>query len=40
MLSNRTNKDGAQTIEDVRHPFVRLPQSNASNIFQGWGPKL
>ncbi len=40
MLTNLTNSNGAQTIEDLRHPFVRVPQSDVVTIFQGWGPRI
>ena len=40
MLSYRVDKHGNQTIDDVRHPFVRTPQSDGATTFQGWGPKL
>jgi len=40
MLRYRSEKNGAQTIDDERHPFVRLPQGSVSTIFRGWGPTL
>ena len=40
MLSNRTNNDGAQTIEDLNHPFVRLPIAGTVTVFQGWGVRI
>ena len=40
MLSNRKDASGALTIEDLRHPFVRLPKTETSSLFQGWGPRI
>ena len=40
MLSNRKDVNGAQTIEDLRHPFVRLPKTEFSTMFAGWGPRI
>ncbi|HZV79007.1 MAG TPA: hypothetical protein VFF60_05260 [Candidatus Binatus sp.] len=40
MLTTHTQANGAQTIDDVKNPFVRLPHSNANTVFQGWGPRI
>lgn len=40
MLQNRTNSDGAQIIDSVDRPFVRLPAVGLSTVFQGWGPRI
>jgi hypothetical protein len=40
MLSNRINSNGVETIDDVNHPFVRLPNANTATMFQGWGPRI
>ncbi len=40
MLIYRLNKNGGQTIDDPRHPFVRLPDSGGGTIFKGWGPTI
>lgn len=40
MLSTQLNSNGVQTIDDVNHPFVRLPNIGASTVFQGWGPRI
>ena len=38
MSTNRIDREFS--IEELRHPFVRLPKSAPSTIFQGWGPAL
>jgi len=40
MLSNHRKADGAQTIDDLRHPFVRLPRVEVTSVFAGWGPRI
>ena len=40
MLSTHTQANGAQTIDDIKNPFVRLPLANPSTVFQGWGPRI
>lgn len=40
MLTNRRDINGVETIEDLRHPFVRLPEAAVSTLFRGWGPKI
>ena len=40
MLSNRRDINGVETIEDLTHPFVRLPQAAVASVFQGWGPRI
>jgi len=40
MLSTQTNANGVQTIDDVSHPFVRLPSNNTNTVFPGWGPRI
>ena len=39
MLQNRKN-NGVQTIDSVDRPFVRLPDTALSTVFQGWGPRI
>lgn len=40
MLTTRTHRTAEGSLEEPRHPFVRLPQTAATAIFQGWGPKI
>jgi hypothetical protein len=40
MLQNQTNSNGAQTIDSIDRPFVRLPNVGVSTVFQGWGPRI
>lgn len=40
MLKSHTNANGIQTVEDLNHPFVRLPISTITTVFHGWGPRI
>ena len=40
MLTSNTNANGVQTIDDLSHPFVRLPITGVTTVFHGWGPRI
>jgi hypothetical protein len=40
MLKTQINSNGVETIDDAKNPFVRLPHTNASTVFNGWGPRI
>jgi hypothetical protein len=40
MLQNLTNSNGVQTIDSIDRPFVRLPNSGLTTVFQGWGVRI
>ncbi len=39
MIQNTKNASNVNTIAEISHPFITLPQSNTS-LFQGWGPRI
>ncbi len=40
MLNSHTIGTGAEYIDEISHPFVRLPLTSTVTVFQGWGPRI